>query len=360
MSGQEPTRAERQQRLDEAQAIVEALRIAEESAGSRAAAAEGAPLLYPDAERLIRGIMEMMREGAAMLDERGRVLHCNTRLGEMLQRPTAQLVGSSFASFVHPDHADKWQAAFGSRGVQPVVGFTLEVLVAEGLPVPVHIVLHSLEQGPGRIAFLVAYDLAWQEERMKQLERANRELAAQRDALEEVATTDSMTGAYTSAAVFDVLETELGYGRRYGRPVSMLLIDIDHFKPLNDSYGHAFGDTILREFCDRCREAIRATDYLVRYGGDEFAVILPQTDATGARAVGDRILGSVRAVPFGQHPRSVPVTISVGVATAMPQEGVRSKALLGRADQALYEVKQHGRDGLASWDDKSRTRHGRL
>jgi len=239
------------------------------------------------------------------------------------------------------------------------LGFRLDIKVPDGRPIPVQIAICSLEGSARRLAFLVASDLAWQEERMKQLERVNRELAEQREALEVAATTDSMTGAYTSGAVFDVLDTEMAYSRRYGRPVSVLLMDIDYFKSLNDSYGHAFGDTVLRELCDRCREAIRATDYLVRYGGDEFAVILPQTDANGARAVGERIVGSVRATPFGQETRHVPVTISLGAATATPDEDVTGSGLLKRADQALYQVKQRGRNGMACWNGKSRTSHGR-
>jgi diguanylate cyclase (GGDEF)-like protein len=347
---------ERQRRLAEAEAILESLRVAHDAGGPVASAGVGEPAA--DTDRAVRAVMELMREGAAMLDENGRVLHCNARLGEILQRPVSELVGASFASFVHPHDAPKWEGAFGSRGREPVLGFTLDVRVLDGHPVPVQIALCSLERDVRRVAFLVAYDLAWQEERMKQLERANKELADQREALEVAATTDSITGAYTSRAIFDVLTTEIAYGRRYGRPVSVLLMDIDHFKFLNDSYGHAFGDTVLREFCDRCRAAIRDTDYLVRYGGDEFAVILPQTDATGARAVAERVIKSVRAKPFGQHPRTVPVTVSLGYATAPPQDEITGNGLLKRADQALYEVKGHGRDGMACWSGRPRTGHG--
>jgi diguanylate cyclase (GGDEF)-like protein len=357
MNERKSSAEERQRRLTEADAILESIRIAEDTGGSVGLAGAAEPAA--DTDRAVRAIMELMREGAAMLDENGRVLHCNPRLGEMLQRPVADLVGASFASFVHPHDAHKWEAAFGSRGGEPILGFTLDVRVSDGHPIPVQIALCFPEKDLRRVAFLVAYDLAWQEDRMKQLERANKELADQREALEVAATTDSTTGAYTSRAVFDVLATEIAYGRRYGRPVSVLLMDIDHFKFLNDSYGHAFGDAVLREFCDRCRAAIRDTDYLVRYGGDEFAVVLPQTDTAGARAVAERIVKSVRAKPFGQHPRDVPVTISLGYATALPQDEVTGSGLLKRADQALYEVKGHGRDGLACWNGKSHTSHGR-
>jgi diguanylate cyclase (GGDEF)-like protein len=357
-SEHEAGRQEQQRRLAEAEAIGRELRGSGERVGPTS---EGdiAPVdLSPNAFRAVRAIMELMREGAAMLDERGCVLHCNGRLGEMLRRPPGQLRGQSFSSFVSPEDADKWEAAFGAGDQQPALGCTLEVL-ASGHAIPVHVAICSLKESPRRLAFLVASDLAWQEERMKQLEKVNAEMERQREDLEEAATTDSITGAFTSGAVFEVLQVELAYGRRYAKPVSTLLLDLDDFKAVNDSYGHAYGDAVLREFCNRCREAIRTTDYLVRYGGDEFVVILPQTGSRGARAVGERILNSVRNDPFGEPPQRVPVTVSVGVATASAEEELTGSALLKRADQALYEVKRRGRDGLAAWGGKSRTHHGR-
>jgi diguanylate cyclase (GGDEF)-like protein len=356
---EEAGREEQDRRLAEAAAIGEALREAEGAAGSSADQVPRSTGLRPEMDTAIRAIMELMREGAALLDEQGRVIYCNGRLAEMLRRSPGDLIGQSFGSFVHSDDAKTWGAAFGEGSQQTALGCTLQVLAA-GHAIPVHIAVCSLGNPPGRLAFVVASDLAWQEERMRQLEKTNRELERQREALEVAATTDSITGAYSSGAVYEVLQTELAYGRRYGKPVSLLLMDLDDFKMINDTYGHAFGDIVLREFCDRCREAIRTTDYLVRYGGDEFVVILPQTDSAGARAVGRRILESVRGARFGDEPQRVPVTVSVGASTAAALEDVTGNELLKRADQALYEVKGRSRDGLAFWNGKARTRHGRL
>jgi len=318
----------------------------------------GAPP-WQGTERAICAIMELMHEGAAMLDGQGHVLHCNTSLCEMLRCSAHSLVGRSFESFVYPEDMPKWQAAFGSQGREAPLGFTLDVLAAEDQPVPVHVAICRLPEAPGPVAFLVASDLAWNRERMRRFEQANAELEAQLESLEIAATTDSMTGAFTSGALTDVLRTELAYGRRYGNPASMLLIDIDHFKFLNDSYGHALGDSVLRELCDRAREAIRGTDYLIRYGGDEFAVILPQTGAMGARAVGQRIVDAVRARPFDEGRHEVPVTISMGIATAEPGDVVSATDLLKRADSALYKVKNAGRNGIASWRARRSGEQGR-
>ncbi|MHC5033959.1 MAG: sensor domain-containing diguanylate cyclase [Planctomycetota bacterium] len=359
MGEEEAGREERDRRLAEAAAIGEALREAERAAGAGADQVSRASGLQPEMDTAIRAIMELMREGAALLDEQGRVIYCNGRLAEMLRRSQGDLVSQSFGSFVHSDDAETWAAAFGDGDRQTALGCTLQV-VAAGQAIAVHIAVCSLGDPLGRLAFVVASDLAWQEERMRQLEKINKELERQREALEVAATTDSITGAYSSGAVYEVLQPELAYGRRYGNPVSVLLMDLDDFKMINDTYGHAFGDIVLREFCDRCREAIRTTDYLVRYGGDEFVVILPQTDSAGARAVGKRILASVRGARFGDDPEPIPVTVSVGASTAVAVEDVTGNELLKRADQALYEVKRHGRDGLAFWNGKAQTRHGRL
>jgi diguanylate cyclase (GGDEF)-like protein/PAS domain S-box-containing protein len=352
MADKEPSYEELQERLREAEAIVEEMGRAESAdAGDARAGASGES--WRDTERALRAIMQLMSEGACVLDEAGTVIHCNAQLGAILRCPPAELTGKSFGSFIHPQDLQTWEAAFGGRHQPAALGFMLNVVSPAGGTVPVHVAVCALDQLPTRIAFLVASDLAWQERRVRQLERTNEELERERDALEVAATTDSTTGAYTAGALSEVLATELACGRRYGYPVSLLMADLDHFKELNDSYGHAFGDVVLREFCDRCRDAIRSTDYLVRYGGDEFVIILPQTGAPGALAVGNRILNSVRGTHFGREQRAVPLTVSVGLATASPSDELGGSELMEQADRAMYTVKDRGRNGIAHWDDQA-------
>jgi diguanylate cyclase (GGDEF)-like protein/PAS domain S-box-containing protein len=344
-----PSYGEIRERLAEAEAILRSLGEAE--AAPAAAEPESGASLGEAGEAAIRAIMQLMHEGSALLDGRGVVLHCNPQLAALIGHEGEELTGRSFESFVDERDVAKWRVAFGGGSNLAALGLQVDVARPGGLSVPVRVALCQLDPFPGRVAFLVASDIEWQDARMRQLERANRDLERHREALEVEATTDSITGAYTSGALFDVLGTELDYGRRYGSPVSVAVIDIDLFKEVNDEFGHAFGDCVLRDLCDRCRDAIRTTDYLVRYGGDEFVIILPGTGRPGAKVVGKRILESVRGKMFQDGAQTARVTVSMGLATALPTEGLSVSDLMRRADRALYHVKSTGRDGWASAAD---------
>jgi diguanylate cyclase (GGDEF)-like protein len=147
-----------------------------------------------------------------------------------------------------------------------------------------------------------------------------------------------------------ILTSEIGRVQRFtlsraaGSWPSLLLIDIDHFKRLNDRYGHQAGDAVLRGVAQTLRQTVRSFDQVARYGGEEFAVILPETDAEQAREVADRIRRAVASIPFRtQEGVKVRVTISIGVATA-PANGEVPAALLAAADGALYRSKDDGRN----------------
>jgi two-component system cell cycle response regulator len=130
-----------------------------------------------------------------------------------------------------------------------------------------------------------------------------------------------------------------------GEPVSVLVIDIDHFKRVNDSFGHDVGDEVLREFAVRLASNVRAIDLPVRHGGEEFVVVMPDTDLEAARRVAERIRLHVAGSPFrvmeGQE--ALTVTISIGVATSSGSED-QSNTLLKRADEAVYIAKSQGRN----------------
>jgi diguanylate cyclase (GGDEF)-like protein/PAS domain S-box-containing protein len=293
--------------------------------------------------------MVLVQEGAATLDRQGNLLTCNTRLAEMLGLSAAELTGRGFATFVQAEDMDRWRIALGTLEPQKVRRLEAVLVTSGGQSLEASVGICGVG-GPGPLAALLTVsDVAIQRQRMRQLEMMLRKLEEQRDELEQAVTTDNITGAYTSGAISEVLSPELAYGRRHGETVSVLLADIDRFKLVNDTYGHAFGDEVLKEFCDRCRGAIRTTDYLIRYGGDEFVIVLPRTDARGACAVAERIWASVHVKPFGRGVHAVPVTTSIGAATAPPGEDITPEELVKRADAALYQVKRRGRDGVASW-----------
>ncbi len=163
--------------------------------------------------------------------------------------------------------------------------------------------------------------------------------------LERTATIDALTNL-GNRRVFDRrLGEEVARTHRYGKPVSLLMIDVDGFKSINDTYGHPFGDAVLARVGSLMCEQIRETDVATRYGGDEFAFILPETDKTRAYAVAEKLRAAVSAsrIDPGDDQQPPCVTISIGVASAMEPE-VDAVSLLEAADRALYQAKQAGRD----------------
>ncbi|PKQ20319.1 MAG: hypothetical protein CVT66_05515 [Actinobacteria bacterium HGW-Actinobacteria-6] len=171
-------------------------------------------------------------------------------------------------------------------------------------------------------------------------------------ALAVYATRDPLTGIHNRRALDTHLQQWSAWSARYGRPLGVALVDIDFFKNLNDARGHVFGDKALREVANALKLAIRSSDLVVRYGGDEFAVIAPEADPKEFGILLDRIVGAVRAIDLRDTDgRRVPITVSAGGAVAVdpPSSLPRSPdRLLAAADQSLYAAKQSGRDRAGS------------
>jgi diguanylate cyclase (GGDEF)-like protein len=159
----------------------------------------------------------------------------------------------------------------------------------------------------------------------------------------ELSLRDSLTGCFNRAHGLETLDSELRRGRRSGRPVSVLMFDIDNFKAINDQYGHLRGDELLQRVGIHLTRVIRSTDVRCRYGGDEFLIILPDTPAVGAEQVAECIRKELASVAISAEGKIVQSTVSVGVTTS--DVGDRSPAtLIERADAALYQAKRGGRN----------------
>ncbi|HSV70488.1 MAG TPA: diguanylate cyclase [Methylibium sp.] len=166
-------------------------------------------------------------------------------------------------------------------------------------------------------------------------------LATANAALGRLAHLDGLTGLPNRRAADARIDAELARQRRHGGCVALLLVDIDHFKRLNDSHGHDVGDMVLRAAAERLQAGLRESDFCARFGGEEFVVLLPETDPAGARAAAEKLRGAIGLLmpePVGR------VTASIGVAVSCGAEGEPSSLLLERADGALYRAKAHGRD----------------
>jgi diguanylate cyclase (GGDEF)-like protein len=185
----------------------------------------------------------------------------------------------------------------------------------------------------------VAIRMKLERDRLRQ--RAE-ELRRSAEAASEMSMTDALTELLNRYGLHRALQRELAEARRYARPLSCLLIDIDFFKAVNDTYGHAAGDAALAQAARVITESVRGSDVVCRYGGEEFLVLAPETGLEGARALADKIRQAFSSRLFGDAGRVFPLTLSAGVAQLDPAES--GNDMIARADEALYHAKQTGRD----------------
>lgn len=160
----------------------------------------------------------------------------------------------------------------------------------------------------------------------------------------QLATTDAVTGLYNRHYLTSHLDTRMEAAQKQGKDLSILMMDIDHFKNVNDTYGHAVGDKVLKEFASRVGRNIRGVDLAARYGGEEFVVMMPETPADWALMIGNRLREEIANKPFdfSSTEGEIAITVSIGVATS--KEGQTPAQLLEEADKALYEAKAAGRN----------------
>jgi len=198
------------------------------------------------------------------------------------------------------------------------------------------------------------------EARVAQLQRENIDLIMKNRVLAEVSARDALTGLYNRWYVMEKIESEMNRSLRHGSPVALLMLDIDHFKRINDSFGHAAGDQVLKSFGQVLRESCRVYDVPGRYGGEEFCIILPETRVGSTTAVAERIRQRLAASRFDIGSDRVAITASIGIAGMEADGGiVSSAALIERADRALYSAKNNGRNRVEVWPSEwvSETNH---
>jgi diguanylate cyclase (GGDEF)-like protein len=168
-----------------------------------------------------------------------------------------------------------------------------------------------------------------------------------RERILDLADSDDLTGIWNKRYFRRQLPHEIERARVYNLPLSLLMFDVDDFKQINDGFGHTIGDVVLSELCGAVRETIRPPDFFVRFGGDEFAVVLPHTGLTGAAAVAERILERVRQLTIPTDEEGA-IRCSVSIGVAHFRSGETANDLIRRADERLYEAKRAGKNRIAS------------
>ncbi len=177
-----------------------------------------------------------------------------------------------------------------------------------------------------------------------ELRRRNTELEGLLSRAEQVAMTDAVTGLANRRRFADVLKREWATAKRYGHPLSCAMVDVDHFKEVNDTHGHGAGDETLRRVAELVLSSVREVDLCARYGGDEFAVLMPHTPLDKAMLVMERIRVKLLGVRASWGEESAGVSISVGISSTEDARIATADALVEAADGALYEAKRQGRD----------------
>jgi len=169
--------------------------------------------------------------------------------------------------------------------------------------------------------------------------------------VEEMALRDTLTGLYNRRYFQQILDYEMNRAKRYRQPLSIVFLDIDHFKEINDTFGHSIGDQFLKQITQKLQSLFRTTDLLARYAGDEFIAILPATPNDGAMILAQRIQKVLSEYQVMVRGRTLQVSVSIGVDTYESTEGIGAITLIDHADKAMYEAKNQGRNCVKSYQE---------
>jgi diguanylate cyclase (GGDEF)-like protein len=343
--------SEIQARLTEAEETLRAIRNGEVDAlVVRDASPAAQVFTLSSADRPYRIFVENMRDGAATVSDSGIVLYANRRLGDLLSRPLPQIIGSPVSSFIASDGLAALRAISGPAGAS---GGTIEAELGVGEKrIPVRVNASTLDVDGHELICLTFADLTEQNAQKREIARLGRvqadrmrELELAQAALTEQATHDALTGLPNRSLLIDRLAQALALARRMDMSTGLIFVDLDHFKEINDTGGHAAGDAVLRQVSERLLSAVRPMDSVSRLGGDEFVVLLPALESPeDAVAVAKRIATALD-VPLTLSHGAVTVTASVGISLSHPtnsEEDLDPDRLLRQADTAMYHAKSLG------------------
>lgn len=302
-----------------------------------------------ESEERFRLIAENGSDVVSLHDLSGRATYVSPSCERVLGFLPAELERMTPFALVHPDDSERLRRHFDAlmRG-EAVVPLACRMLHKSGRHVWLETMWRAVIESDGKVVRLQASgrDITERKEYERQLEEAQRKLTVQQEhlmdanvRLEALATLDGLTGLKNRRAFEARMIDEIARSRRTGHPLSLMLLDIDHFKQYNDSFGHPRGDDVLRSVARHITRSMRDTDYAARYGGEEFALLLPDADRDGSAQLAERLRASIQDADWVGRD----VTVSIGVAT-LEGEVTTLEMLVEHADRALYRSKQNGRN----------------
>jgi diguanylate cyclase (GGDEF)-like protein/PAS domain S-box-containing protein len=312
----------------------------------------------PTETGLWRAAVQSSPSATIVVDDAGVIVLANRAVEALLGCGQGALLGMAVETLVPEHMRDRHAAnrqAFARETVSRPMGRNrdLEVRRHDGQVVPVEIGLTPVQAAGRRCVVCVLLDLT---ERKHTEERISEQAAQLQEAnarLAELATTDSLTTLWNRRAFLDQLNVQLEFAVRRARPLSLLILDVDHFKEYNDRYGHLAGDEVLRKVAQVLGDLARRSDIVARIGGEEFAILLPEADRSGALTLGERFRAAIEASSWPRRP----ITMSVGATTvrfraAVPRPVVPTYSqVLATADRALYRSKTEGRNRVSFADE---------
>ncbi|AMQ90664.1 sensor domain-containing diguanylate cyclase [Marinobacter sp. LQ44] len=281
-----------------------------------------------------------LQDPVLIVDSKLKIVLANTGACEMFGYPRGQLVGSDLTLLIPERHREAHETYVQDYLHDPLVrpmgaGGYYTGLLSDGSELPVDIMISPIRLDGRRAALAIVRDISYQRKLEERLLR---------DSL-----TDEMTEFYNRKHFQSQLKSQFSNFKRSGMPASLLLFDFDHFKTVNDLFGHAAGDRVLIECSAAIRDSLRPSDIGFRIGGEEFAIILPNTLLTEAVSIGKRLCGLISASKIACEDDELRVSVTVGVAT-LDASDHSVETLFRRADQALYAGKQTGRNRVVSQD----------
>jgi diguanylate cyclase (GGDEF)-like protein/PAS domain S-box-containing protein len=293
------------------------------------------------AHQQLHDITAELAEGLFVLNSRGQAAFMNPEAERLLGWSLADLKDAKLHDLIHlhdsgeplPEHDCGVSRSLRDRVVSRCEDEQFRR--RDGSVFPVAYIASPMSLPDGKPAVVVSFqDIT----KRKELE----------EQLADLATHDDLTGLYNRRELERLMEEEMQRARRYQRPLSLYMLDVDLFKQVNDTYGHGIGDEILRQLAERIRQGIRTSDIATRYGGEEFIVILPETPRDEGVAAAQRLREAVAAKPFLlPDGRELEIRVSIGVACGYG-EALDSQGLIKAADTALYRAKESGRNRVCA------------
>ena len=303
-------------------------------------------------EERYRAITETVVDAIISIDEEGRIILCNPATKKMFGYED-EIIGSNITALMPERYRNAHQNGmkrYLNTGIHKIIGSTVEVvgLKKDGTEFPIELSLSAWRTDERHYFTGIIRDITERKQIEHNLIEANKKL-------EELSIRDSLTNVYNRRYAYQVLESEFNRAKRYKTPLSCLLIDADHFKKINDQYGHLFGDTVLVNFASLLQKMTRTTDIVSRFGGEEFLVILPDIDMKGAADFAERLKETISNLKIEDKEKNIcaVLTISIG-ACSFTENTANITELIHQADIALYEAKHLGRDRVCCYKPPSR------